>query len=559
MPTLSRAIIFMAGFLPATVLGQTVRGTVTDRATGAAGTGAVIILERAVNDSMVQERGALAGADGAYSIVAWGPGTYRISVRRIGRMPFTSEPIALRQGEVRVVDVQLEPIPVRSAGGSVAVLGTVKIRRATPCQASATDGERIATLWDDARTALLSSEITAQNNLVSRRLVRYVREIDMPSMAVADERLKAFDSHDIPGKPQFRSLSADTLSLMGYWRVRTGGAIEFYGVDANALLSEAFVRDHCFRLDEGPQAPRGMVGLRFEPVKDRMKRNSPPEVMGTVWLDATTSALQSVEFMWTKLRGDLKHVGGEVIFARVDSGPWFVSSWRLRMPREIEVDGSFGTARRPGLVEEGGLVLEAEPDPARTPATIFGEVRDGARRQMVGAVVRIVGTDLRATTDADGRYELRDVPPGLQFVVADHSSLADLGLRAGEGQVLLDDGTRREVSFSAPSVSEIVNTLCDGQDVPRNRATIRVTLTDSATQRPLSGVRLRVAAKDGRGFETVDETDAGGAVAFCGVPADLPLIILTEPGRGVIAELTLRRGQVVGRLIRLRTQTAPFN
>jgi hypothetical protein len=228
------------------------------------------------------------------------------------------------------------------------------------------------------------------------------------------------------------------------------------------------------------------------------------------------------------------------------------------MPREIEVAGAYGTARMPGLVEEGGLVLEGEPDPNRAPATIHGEVRDGARRAMVGAVVRIVGTDLRATTDNDGRYVLRDVPPGLQFVVVDHTSLVELGVRAGEGQVLLDDGSRREVSFSAPSVSEIITTLCDGRDIPRHRATIRVILTDSATQRPLSGVRLRVASKDGRGFETVDETDAGGAAVFCGVPADLPLVV-TESGRGVLAELTLRRGQVVGRSIRVRTQAAPFN
>jgi hypothetical protein len=209
-----RAIVFMAGLVPATVLGQTVRGTVTDRATGAAGSGAVIMLERAVTDSMVQERGVLADGNGAYSIVAWGAGTYRISVRRIGRVPFFSEPLVLKEGEVRVIDVKMDPI--RVSGGEVAILSPVKIRRATPCQANATDGERIATLWDDARTALMSSEITAQNNLVSRRLVRYVREIDMPSMTVADERLKAFDSHDIPGKPQFaacrrtRSRSWDT-------------------------------------------------------------------------------------------------------------------------------------------------------------------------------------------------------------------------------------------------------------------------------------------------------------------------------------------------------------
>ena len=80
-------------------------------------------------------------------------------------MPFFSEPLELTEGEVRVVDVQMEPIPVRGLG--VSVLGAVNIKRATPCQANTADGERIATLWDDARTALMASEISARERLVA--------------------------------------------------------------------------------------------------------------------------------------------------------------------------------------------------------------------------------------------------------------------------------------------------------------------------------------------------------------------------------------------------------
>src|SRR5688572_22191812 len=114
------AIIIMAGVIPSTLPGQTVRGTVTDRATGAAASGAVIMLERAVTDSTVQERGVLADGDGAYSIVAWGAGTYRVAVRRIGRIPFYSEPMVLKEGEVRVVNVKMDAISAR--GTSVSVL-----------------------------------------------------------------------------------------------------------------------------------------------------------------------------------------------------------------------------------------------------------------------------------------------------------------------------------------------------------------------------------------------------------------------------------------------------
>jgi hypothetical protein len=198
------------------------------------------------------------------------------------------------------------------------------------------------------------------------------------------------------------------------------------------------------------------------------------------------------------------------------------------------------------------MVLESKPDPSRAPAALEGVVKDGSGRLLPGAVVRIVGSELRAVTGADGRYKLGGVPPGLQFVVVDHSSLADLGVRAGEAQVLLDDGSRRELSFNMPALSEIIGTLCEGQEIPRNRATVRLTLTDSLTERPLTGVRLRIASKDGRAFETVDETDASGAVVFCGVPADQTLVVI-EPTRGAVAEFTLRRGSVVGRVIRLRS------
>jgi hypothetical protein len=549
---LARAVMAASALLPVLAGGQVVRGTITDRATGALAAGAVVRLERVGPDSGGAERSVLADPSGAYSIVAWGAGSYRLSVRRIGRLPFLSERLELQDTEVRIVDVQMEPLP--STGLAVATLSTINVRQATPCDPRTANGVKIATLWQDARTALMATEISERDRLVARRLVRYIREIDVPSMDVLSEALKAFDSRDVPGQPQFRSISADSLSRVGYWRPRKGSAIEFHGLDANALLSEAFVRDHCFRLDETPRY--GLVGLNFEPIKERTKRNAPAEIQGTIWLDAKSSTLQAVNFRWTKLKGDLRHVGGEVLFARVEDGPWFVSSWRLRMPRELVIDGLFGTTRGSGLVEEGGLVLEDSIDATRTPATIEGQIIDGDRRPMVGAVVRILGTDLRAMTDADGAYQLRGVPPGLQFVVADHDTLAGLGVRVGQSQLLLDDGARREVSFQAPTPGEIVSALCAGQPAPRNTATLRLLLVDSATTRPLAGARIRVAMKDVTrrpAFDTSDETDASGAVVFCGVPTGQPIVVTNVASASQpLIELTMKRGAVIGRVIRTR-------
>ena len=549
---LSCCVVSLAvGTLPAMLAAQTVRGTVTDRAGGALGAGAVVILEDAA-DSTVAARSVLADASGRFSVLAFAPGTYRLSVRRIGRVPFLSEELTLAAGEVRVLDVQMEPIPVRGLG--VAVLSTVRVRRATPCDAATDEGARIATLWDDARTALMATEISTRDRLVTRKLVRFVRDIDVPSMNVISERLKAFDAKDVPNQPHFRSLSGDSLSLMGYWRVKKGTQMEFHGVDANALLSEAFVRDHCFTLVEDSDDRRGWVGLDFEPIEVRTRRHYPPEVRGTIWLDAETSALQVVEFVWTKLQGDLRNVGGEVHFARVESGPWFVSSWRLRMPREVVMRGAYGITRHQGIVEEGGLVMEDTLDGNWIPATLDGEVRDRNSRPMAGATVRVLGTELSAVTGPDGRYTLPGVPPGLQFVVADHPSFHALGLRVGQKSLLLDEGSRRSVRFSSMSTSELGGALCaDGWN--RSRAILRVVLVDSTTAKPLGGVRIRLALKDEArrpAFVVNDETDAGGASVFCGVPAGQVLVVTR--GGVPLFELTMGRGQVIGHIVRSARQ-----
>jgi Carboxypeptidase regulatory-like domain len=548
--SLTWAATIAVGVAPSPASGQTVRGLVTDRGSGVRAAGAVVILEGTAADSTTHSRSVLADASGVYQVLAWGPGLYRLSIRRIGRMPFLSEPLELGAGQVRTIDVEMDPIPVH--GLRVAILSTVNVKYATPCHASDGNGSRIATLWDDARTALMATEISERDRLVSRRLVRFIREIDVPSMNVMSERLNAFDANDV-NQPQFRSLSGDSLSLLGYWRVRKGSIIEFHGLDASALLSEAFVRDHCFSLVEGAEHRPGHIGLDFEPVPVRARRNAPPEVRGTIWLDEKTSALQAVEFKWTKLDGDIRHTGGEVQFARVEAGPWFVSAWRLRMPREVVMRGWRGTTRAPGIVEEGGLVLEDSVDNTRIRARIEGEVRDGNQRAMAGVVVRVLGTEIRAVTGADGRYILAGVPPGLQFVVAEHPSLKELGIRVGQKSVLLDDGGRRVVSFSAPSQRDVVSSLCgDGVNV-RNHGIVRVTLIDSATASPVRGARLHLTLKDATKrpvFETTEETDGSGAVVFCGVPAGQPLVV-TQPRTGrALLELTMSRGTILGRAIR---------
>ena len=58
------------------------------------------------------------------------------------------------------------------------------------------------------------------------------------------------------------------------------------------------------------------------------------------------------------------------------------------------------------------------PLPSGQPATISGQLRQtGSLNPVTGAVVLIEGTALQATSDADGRFSIPNVPPGTQHVV----------------------------------------------------------------------------------------------------------------------------------------------
>lgn len=532
---------------------QTVRGIVTDRTSGLPTAGAVVVLERLTADSSVMDsRTVLANRDGTFSVRSSGPGPARLIVRRIGAVPFRSGLLILADGESRVVDVQMDRATL-TGSRTASTLGRVHVRQGTPCRSSE-NGERIATLWDDARTALMSTEVSATEGNPARRLVRYVRELDIPSLKVVAESLTAFDGVDTRSNAAFRSLPGEVLSREGYWHTDRGGAANFYGPDASALLSESFVRDHCFRLNVGADSGGGLIGLAFEPVPARTREYSPTDIVGVVRIDAATSELRRVEFDWTRLRVDTILVGGEVRFTHDSSGRWYVSSWRLRMPREVLLVSGHGVmGRRQSVMEEGGLVLDDLPDSGFVPGTISGVVRDARGKGLAEAVVRVVGADVRAVTDLQGRYVLAGVPPGLHFVNATHASYGDLGIRIGQRQVLIDEGVVRELSFSAPPQERIRSILCGPARRPPNTAILRVAIVDSMRATPVSLVRIRLSAtrvSRGSDYAATVLTDVDGAAVFCDAPAGVDLILSDSRQPGVtLATFHFRRGDVVGRWV----------
>ena len=525
------------------VAAQSVRGIVTEPGGGPA-RGAVVTLERATVDSGLVARSALSSSSGAYSIRAPGPGTFRLVARRIGSLPWRSDAFTLTAGQVHVLNVVLERAVRRDAA---ATLGTISITRATPCPDRENSGARIATLWEDARTVLLSSEIARRDRLVSSRQVRYKRDLELPLLQIISETFTAFDAEDVGGKSWFTSPPGDSLSSSGYWRETVPGVTEFHGPDASALLSEAFVRDHCFTLVDSAAGPENSIGLAFAPIAARMRDRAPADISGIIWFDEH-SALRRVEFTWTKLRGDVRSVGGEVRFSRVADGPWIVDSWRLRMPLEVLLRGSQGTVRNPGLTEEGGITLSDSIDWTTANATVKGFVRASNGRPLAGARVRVLGTPVEAVSANDGRYSLEGVPLGIQYVVAVHDSLEAFGIRVGQTALLLDSAAVRNVTFTAPEPGQIAQSLCAGRPNERPSATLRAIVADSTTARPIQGTRVRLWVKGDESARASDvssaSTDSEGAFVFCDVLTDRVLVLSTMTSS---QELTLRRGDVAVR------------
>jgi hypothetical protein len=510
---------------------QVIRGVVTEVGSGTPLAGALVTLRpaEAGRDTGAALRSVITNQRGEYAIAAPGAGQYRVTVRRIGVRALTSDPLAVRTGQTIVHDVSLDPL---------STLPRVTVADRSLCSTRRDQGPRVAALWEEAKTALTVISISAKDSTVRRRLVRFTRRVSAVSAEVTNETYHSYDENDGIGEPNFRSLTGDSLSRAGYW-VDASSDMTFYAPDATALLSTPFLRDHCFSIVENRRDRPGLIGLAFVPVRNRMTA----DIRGTLWLDATSFELRLVDFTWTQLPWELEHerVGGEVHFMRLPTGPWIVKNWTLTMPRPSLIEfRSVGGPRRErlmldGLGQEGGMILVNGLEKFDKPGTVTGRIARGGK-PLTGTRIRLVGTAFQTMVDAAGRFRFDSVPPGLHAIVADHPDFAVFGVRAAEQEFVLQEGDTRDLAFVARGEKEIADAMCPGRNW--RLPTLRVTLLDEQSRRPLTSTRLRmrwldvVVAKHGdlTGRETRDReldviTDHAGNAVFCSLPASRTLTL----------------------------------
>lgn len=503
-----------------TVSAQVVRGTVTERGSARPLAGALVSLQQVAPGSVLRQ--AVTNQRGEYAVQAPGAGQYQLVVRRIGVAAYQSAPFALTIGETRAHDVVLDPFTT---------LPPVTVTDRTLCT-TRRDGGRIASLWVETRTALNVIVISSEDSIVQRRLVRYRRTLTPYSLEVKSEESHSYDARD-GLDPAFASLSGAALSERGYW-VDDENAAVFYAPDANALLSSAFLRDHCFGLVQGGSARPGLTGLSFQPVRGR----TTPDIRGTMWLDSRTYELREVEFRWTGLPRELAHdsIGGEVHFARLPDGHWIVKRWVLRMPRtKLVLRRGAGVVRDPllqldGIGVEGGMILVQGASQLDEPGSVTGTVVRSNGKPLAGARVRLVGSAFSTVADARGRFALDGVPPGQYAIIAEHADFDVFGVRAAEQEIFLEEAGIRRVTLNALGEKELVDKLCPTRDW--HLPTLRVTLVHEQTRAPLRNVRLRLryfklvtvfrGGRPSQAAEGVDQdvvTNDRGVAMFCDLPA----------------------------------------
>lgn len=347
----ARSLLAALLVLPGAVASQELTGIVrhADGVTPAQG----VVLEAVRPGTGTLIARAITGESGGFVLRA-SPGSFRLRALRIGYRPTDLGSYTLARDERRRVELTLADRPIQ--------LAAITSRASARCAVRDRAGESVATLFDEARKALLSALLSPPEGRPTSRILleQSVSEPDgtprvAPVRAVAD---------GFAARP-FRSAPPAQLAALGYSIEEPDGTV-YFAPDANVLLSEQFAADHCLRLAAADTAHPTRIGIAFEPVGAARAR---VRIRGTLWLDRSTYALERLDFGYVGLPAGLDNagLGGSIEFAQLPGGLWFEDRWEIRMPRlrierqarvsAIAGTGSSDVVRLEAVQRAGGRVL----------------------------------------------------------------------------------------------------------------------------------------------------------------------------------------------------------
>ena len=512
-------------------------------------------------------------AGGAFSLVAPGPGEYRIRVERIGYAMWVTQPYTLVAGQTLAVTVEVPPNPVR--------LVDLRVEVTASCLDDPRQRVALATVWEEARKALETAVWAEDRGEVSFTLTEYKRTLDPRSLTTLES-----ETRTRPGVrlPPFRSLPATRLLAEGYAIVSADSSV-FYAPDAAVLLSEEFREAHCFGLRRDDVEGEERLGITFRPQR-------PSEVVGiegTVWLDEKSAALREVRLQYTGVPlppgAEGRWVGANLVFDRLPDGPFYVRDWWIRFPMwgRARLPGNAARSRllgsealaarsRTGFVayrQTGGSVTDARVSgvPLETgEGVVAGVLRDSVSGEpLSGADIVLRDWDDAAAflprpepaaapfstvTDEAGAFRLAGLPDGVYALGVYHPRLWRAGIRLSEKRVVVDDRRSEPVELWTPSTDPRVaayrQALQRRSEECGERASLAVSVRDESglVSMPRAVVALRFS--DAEQPASREPADADGRFFLCAPPDARQATLWAEFSEvsGEEALVTLEPGQV---------------
>jgi hypothetical protein len=524
---------------------QVIRGSVVlpDSVTPLAG---AIVAAADVRRSGGTAAQALANARGEFVLRLPQAGRYGLRVLRIGYRPTVGPTV-----DVGATDTVRVRIVFRA---EAVMLSAVNVRDKETCRVGADSGMMVARVWEEARKAMLSSQLSSDDVPLVADWIEYDRMLDSSGRLVRSQRVKSASN---PTTHAFKSLPADQLADKGYVVADNSGTT-FYAPDADVLLSDSFASTHCFHLRTSP-VDAHLIGVGFTPSPNHRDAH---DIEGVLWLDRQSAELETLEFDYTNLPDVVRsaRAGGRVEFLRLTEGSWLVSRWSVRMPQVEAIDRYPGTGTRKviksaspqalgGVQVTGGEVNRI----SRHDTLIYRQAgphvavqvlaRDSLMRP-ANARLRLAGTDYVATGDEKGRIDLTPVLAGTYRARLSTPLMDSLGMPPVEHEVEAVNGLHVDSVF-LPRSHDALSTACPRDSIRNGEGMLHGRVRDER-DRPIAGAAVTTTWQTNFAFvpsgggnalthreQTLGAlTDDNGYWRLCGVPREQAMFVSVATDSG---------------------------
>ena len=237
-------------------------------------------------------------------------------------------------------------------------------------------------------------------------------------------------------------------------------------------------------------------------------------------MDEKDARLEKVEFRYTGQRGRVGRsvADGEVRFAELTDGRWFIRDWFIRVPQaerrgyvrdpfRLDVVRIHDVGSRVEQVRGEGVEWTSESARGSMRGVVFDSV---SGQPLSRAEVRVAGRP-RVVADAFGRFRIERLPPGEYRVSFAHPRIDSLGVTPGWTAVKVTPGSATEVPLIVPSWETLVERQCGsgGSIVGR---------VSDERDRPLPGARVTMLDESGAEGTPIEViADRMGVYALCGI------------------------------------------